>query len=130
MRRLETEQSNVLQVKDLHVKVKTKNSEVSLVQDLNFELKRGSVLGLVGESGCGKTVTSMSILQLLDRKTSTIEGSITLQGRELNGLGDKDMRKIRGKDIAFIMQKHLFLPLVINLLKRFALIQILIKNKQ
>lgn len=104
MRRLETEQSNVLQVKDLHVKVKTKNSELSLVHGLNFELKRGSVLGLVGESGCGKTVTSMSILQLLDRKTSTIEGSITLQGRELNGLDDKDMRKIRGKDIAFIMQ--------------------------
>lgn len=104
MRRLETEQSNVLQVKDLHVKVKTKNSEISLVHGLNFELKRGSVLGLVGESGCGKTVTSMSILQLLDRKTSTIEGSITLQGRELNGLDDKDMRKIRGKDIAFIMQ--------------------------
>jgi len=104
MRRLETEQSNVLQVKDLHVKVKTKNSEMSLVQNVNFELKRGSVLGLVGESGCGKTVTSMSILQLLNRKTSTIEGSITLQGRELNGLGDKDMRNIRGKDIAFIMQ--------------------------
>ena len=104
MRRLETEQSNVLQVKDLHVKVKTKNSEISLVQNVNFELKRGSVLGLVGESGCGKTVTSMSILQLLDRKTSTIEGSITLQGRELNGLGDKEMRKIRGKDLAFIMQ--------------------------
>ncbi|WP_373995078.1 nickel import ATP-binding protein NikD [Metabacillus litoralis] len=104
MRRLETEQSNVLQVKDLHVKVKTKNSELSLVHGLNFELKRGSVLGLVGESGCGKTVTSMAILQLLDRKTSTIEGSITLQGRELNGLDDKDMRKIRGKDIAFIMQ--------------------------
>ncbi|MCM3162380.1 nickel import ATP-binding protein NikD [Metabacillus litoralis] len=101
---METEQSNVLQVKDLHVKVKTKNSEISLVHGLNFELKRGSVLGLVGESGCGKTVTSMSILQLLDRKTSTIEGSITLQGRELNGLDDKDMRKIRGKDIAFIMQ--------------------------
>lgn len=104
MRRLETEQSKVLQVKDLHVKVKTKNSEMSLVQNVNFELKRGSVLGLVGESGCGKTVTSMSILQLLNRKTSTIEGSITLQGRELNGLGDKDMRNIRGKDIAFIMQ--------------------------
>ncbi|UHA61299.1 nickel import ATP-binding protein NikD [Metabacillus litoralis] len=101
---METEQSNVLQVKDLHVKVKTKNSELSLVHGLNFELKRGSVLGLVGESGCGKTVTSMSILQLLDRKTSKIEGSITLQGRELNGLDDKDMRKIRGKDIAFIMQ--------------------------
>lgn len=101
---LDTEQSNVLQVRDLHVQVNTKNGAATLVADINFELKRGQVLGLVGESGCGKTVTSMSILQLLNRKTTTIEGSITLQGRELNGLGEKEMRKVRGKDIAFIMQ--------------------------
>lgn len=104
MSRLKVEQSNVLEVKDLHVNVKTKTGVTPLVQGVNFELKRGSVLGLVGESGCGKTVTSMAILQLLDRKTSKIEGSITLQGRELNGLSDKEMRRIRGKDIAFIMQ--------------------------
>lgn len=104
MSRVKIEQSNVLEVKNLHIHVKTKNGVTPLVQDLNLELKRGSVLGLVGESGCGKTVTSMSILQLLDRKTSKIEGSITLKGRELNGLSDKEMRKIRGKDIAFIMQ--------------------------
>lgn len=101
---LGTGQSNVLQVRDLHVQVKTKNGATTLVQDINFELKRGRVLGLVGESGCGKTVTSMSILQLLDRKTTKIEGSIVLQGHELNGLGEKEMREIRGKDIAFIMQ--------------------------
>jgi nickel transport system ATP-binding protein len=104
MRILGAEQSNVLQVKDLHVQVKTKDGVTPLVQEINFELKRGRVLGLVGESGCGKTVTSMSIFQLLDQKTTTIDGSITLQGRELNGLADKEMRKIRGKDIAFIMQ--------------------------
>ncbi|MBT2728457.1 nickel import ATP-binding protein NikD [Bacillus sp. ISL-75] len=99
-----TEQSNVLQVRDLHVQVKTKTGATTLVEDINFELKRGEVLGLVGESGCGKTVTSMSILQLLNRKTTTIEGSIVLKGRELNGLEEKEMRMIRGKDIAFIMQ--------------------------
>ncbi|WP_156153478.1 nickel import ATP-binding protein NikD [Domibacillus robiginosus] len=98
------EQSNVLQVRDLHVQVKTKSGATTLVEGINFELKRGRVLGLVGESGCGKTVTSMSILQLLDRKTTKVEGSIILQGNELNGLGEKDMREIRGKDIAFIMQ--------------------------
>ncbi|MFJ5760527.1 nickel import ATP-binding protein NikD [Neobacillus sp. NPDC093182] len=101
---MDTKQSNVLQVRDLHVQVKTKNGAATLVEDINFELKRGQVLGLVGESGCGKTVTSMSILQLLNRKTTTIEGSMELQGRELNGLGEKEMRKVRGKDIAFIMQ--------------------------
>ncbi|MFS0776711.1 nickel import ATP-binding protein NikD [Neobacillus sp. 3P2-tot-E-2] len=98
------EQSNVLQVRDLHVQVNSKNGAATLVQDINFELKRGKVLGLVGESGCGKTITSMSILQLLDRKTTKIDGSIELQGHELNGLNEKEMRKIRGKDIAFIMQ--------------------------
>jgi nickel transport system ATP-binding protein len=101
---LGTEQSNVLEVRDLHVQVKTKKGAATLVKDINFELKRGEVLGLVGESGCGKTVTSMSIFQLLNRKTTTIEGSIVLHGRELNGLGEKEMRDVRGKDIAFIMQ--------------------------
>ena len=99
-----TEESKVLQVRDLHVQLKTKNGVTDLVQDINFELKTGKILGLIGESGCGKTITSMSILQLLSRKETTIEGSIMLRGQELNGLVEKEMRKIRGKDIAFIMQ--------------------------
>lgn len=99
-----TEESKVLQIRDLHVQLKTKNGVTTLVQDINFELKHGEILGLIGESGCGKTVTSMSILQLLNHKETTIEGSIILKGQELNGLAEKEMRKIRGKDIAFVMQ--------------------------
>lgn len=99
-----TEESKVLQIRDLHIQIKTKNGVTTLVQDINFELKHGEILGLIGESGCGKTVTSMSILQLLNHKETTIEGSIMLKGQELNGLAEKEMRKIRGKDIAFIMQ--------------------------
>ncbi|TCN04439.1 nickel transport system ATP-binding protein [Bacillus sp. BK006] len=99
-----TEESKVLQVRDLHVQLKTKNGVTDLVQDINFELKTGKILGLIGESGCGKTITSMSILQLLNPKETTIEGSIMLKGQELNGSVEKEMRKIRGKDIAFIMQ--------------------------
>ncbi|MCY8473159.1 nickel import ATP-binding protein NikD [Bacillus halotolerans] len=99
-----TEQSPVLQVRDLHVQAKTHKGVSTLVQDVNFELKRGQVLGLIGESGCGKTVTGMSILQMLDQKTTKVKGSISLLGRELNGLADKEMRKIRGKEIAYIMQ--------------------------
>lgn len=101
---MEAEQRKVLDVKNLYVKVKTQNGDAILVRDINFELNRGRILGLVGESGSGKTITSMSILQLLDKKTTTIVGSVALQGRELNGLNEKEMRKIRGKDIAFIMQ--------------------------
>lgn len=104
MRKLGTEQSPVLQVRDLHVQAKTHKGVSTLVQNVNFELKRGQVLGLIGESGCGKTVTGMSILQMLHQKTTKVEGSISILGRELNGLADKEMRKIRGKDIAYIMQ--------------------------
>ncbi len=97
-------QRNVLEVSDLHVKVKTSTGTIPLVQDIHFELKPGRVLGLVGESGSGKTVTSLSLLQLLNYKTTSIEGSIQLHGRELNGLSAKEMRRIRGKEIALIMQ--------------------------
>ncbi len=95
---------SVLQVSGLNVKVKSQQGMQSLVQDLHFEMKPGKVLGLVGESGCGKTITCMSVLQLLDRKTTSVEGSIRLQGRELNGLREEEMRNIRGKEIGFIMQ--------------------------
>ncbi|WP_412176736.1 nickel import ATP-binding protein NikD [Bacillus sp. T3] len=75
-----------------------------LIQDIHFEIKPGEVLGLVGESGSGKTITCMTLLQLLDQKTTAVEGSIKLHGRELNGLRPKEMRGIRGKEIGFIMQ--------------------------
>ncbi len=101
---METRAQNILNVRDLQVKVRTREGSTTLVQDINFGLRKGEILGLVGESGSGKTVTSMSILQLHDRKNMDITGSITLHDRELNGLSNKDMRKIRGKDIAFIMQ--------------------------
>ncbi|MDZ5610446.1 ABC transporter ATP-binding protein [Bacillus pseudomycoides] len=97
-------QHNVLAVSDLCVKVKTSTETIPLIQGIHFELKPGRVLGLVGESGSGKTVASLSLLQLLDYKTMSIEGSIQLHGRELNGLSASEMRRIRGKEIALIMQ--------------------------
>ncbi|MFP3122172.1 nickel import ATP-binding protein NikD [Ectobacillus funiculus] len=97
-------QHNILEVSSLHVKASTSIGTIPLVQDIHFELKPGHVLGLVGESGSGKTITSLSLLQLLDRKTTSIEGSIRLHGRELNGLSAKEMQRIRGKEIALIMQ--------------------------
>nr|WP_248924979.1 nickel import ATP-binding protein NikD [Paenibacillus hamazuiensis] len=97
-------QGHVLQVSCLHVKVKTAHGHLSLVKGVEFALKPGRVLGFVGESGSGKSVTSLSILQLLDRKSTVVEGSIQLNGRELNGLHAEEMRRIRGKEIALIMQ--------------------------
>ncbi len=96
--------ADVLQVKGLKVTVKTGQGNLSLVHGIDFGLKPGRVLGLVGESGSGKTVTSLSLMQMLDRKTTDIEGSIRLNTLELNGLKDSEMRRIRGKEIALIMQ--------------------------
>lgn len=94
----------VLQVKGLKVSVETAAGVLPLIEDVNLELKPGRVLGLVGGSGSGKTVTSLALLQMLDRQTSVIEGSIRLHTRELNGLPEKDMRRLRGSSLALIMQ--------------------------
>ncbi|MGF7029983.1 nickel transport system ATP-binding protein [Paenibacillus mucilaginosus] len=96
--------SPVLQVKDLKVTVKTEQGKLPLVHSIDFELMPGRVLGLVGESGSGKTVTSLALMQMLDRKASEVEGSIRLNGRELNGRKEEDMRRVRGKEMALIMQ--------------------------
>lgn len=93
-----------LQVQGLKVSIKTATGQRTLVEEVHLELKPGRVLGLVGESGSGKTVTSLALLQMLDRKTGVTEGSIRLQGRELNGLPEKDMRRLRGSRLALIMQ--------------------------
>ncbi|MFB5268485.1 ABC transporter ATP-binding protein [Paenibacillus enshidis] len=94
----------VLEVNGLKVKAYTPDGIVSLVHGISFELQPGRVLGIVGESGCGKTVTSLALLQLLDRKQTLIEGSIRLQGVELNGMRPRVMQAIRGRDIGIIMQ--------------------------
>ncbi|WP_311080705.1 ABC transporter ATP-binding protein [Paenibacillus polymyxa] len=98
------DREKVLEVSGLQVKLKTDAGAVSLLEPTHFELKTGQVLGLVGESGSGKTVTCKALLQLLDRQTMDVEGSVRLNGRELNGMAAEEMRRIRGKEIAFIMQ--------------------------
>ncbi|MCT2346814.1 ABC transporter ATP-binding protein [Niallia taxi] len=101
---MELENDNVLKISGLNVALQTEGGPSSLVHNLSFGMKKREILGLVGESGCGKTVTSMSILQLHDKKSLDVTGSITLHNKELNGLKEREMRKIRGKEIAFIMQ--------------------------
>lgn len=98
------QQSSVLQVSDLNVSVRTAHGIQTLVQGVHLELKAGHILGLVGESGSGKTITSLSLMQMLDRKTTVIEGHIRLNSLELNGRTESEMREIRGKEIALIMQ--------------------------
>lgn len=75
------------------------------VDGLNFHIDAGETLAIVGESGCGKSVTSMSILRLIPDKAGKISGSVRFDGRDLLSLSDKEMRDIRGNEISMIFQE-------------------------
>ncbi len=75
-----------------------------IVEDLSFSLGRGEILALVGESGCGKSLTGLAILGLLPRGIKVSRGSIFFQGRDLVGLSDEELRKLRGRELAMVFQ--------------------------
>ena len=92
----------ILDVKNLQVQFRTgKKETLTAIQDVTFQVKAGEILGIVGESGCGKSVTANTILRLLPKQTSLISGgSISFQGRDLVTLSEKEMRKVRGSKIS------------------------------
>jgi peptide/nickel transport system permease protein len=92
----------VLEVRGLSVSV---DDGPALVTDVSFALRQGKVLGLVGESGCGKTMTARSLIGLLPDGVSVSGGSILWEGRELVGLSDTELNGIRGREIAMISQE-------------------------
>ena len=96
----------ILEVKNLKTYFYTDNHIVPAVDGVDFSMKKGEILGIVGESGCGKSVTSMSILRLLDERQAKIqpESSILFKGQELTTMNMKDMRRIRGEQISMIFQ--------------------------
>jgi dipeptide transport system ATP-binding protein len=95
----------VLEVKDLHVSFKTYGGEVKAVRGVTFDLHKGETLAIVGESGCGKSVTSQSIMRLIPEPPGKFDGgSIVFKGKDLTKLKDQEMRKIRGSDISMIFQ--------------------------
>lgn len=95
----------LLQVKNLATHFHTEEGIVKSVQDVSFEVKAGEVLGVVGESGCGKSVTSMSILRLIQQPQGKIvNGQILFAGQDLLALSEEQMRKIRGNKISLISQ--------------------------
>lgn len=96
---------NILEVKNLSFSFRTYGGTVKAVRDVSFNLKRGEILGIVGESGCGKSVTAQSILKLNPEPPGFFEsGSIMYNGEDLVKKTDKQMRKIRGRHIGFIFQ--------------------------
>lgn len=97
--------STLLEVKNLRAHFSTRWGLVKAVDDVSFSVKDGESLGLVGESGCGKSVTCLSILRLLPQPNGRIVGGqILFQGEDLLKKSEKEMRKIRGKQISMVLQ--------------------------
>ena len=96
---------SLLDVQDLRVHFATSRGPVHAVDGLSFTVRRGEVVAIVGESGSGKSVSALSIMRLLPRHTGHARGRIDFDGRDLFGLSDEEMRKIRGRDISMIFQE-------------------------
>lgn len=96
---------NVLEINDLSVIYQTDFETVHAVNGISLSIEKGKTLGLVGETGAGKTTTALSILKLLPERTARVSGSIRFEGKELTGLTDKEMEKIRGEKISMIFQE-------------------------
>jgi len=95
----------LLEVRDLHVVFKRRGrAPVAAVDGVSFDIEPGSMTGIVGESGCGKSVTSLAVMGLLPSRGVQVHGSVRLDGSELIGRGDEDMRGVRGRRIAMIFQ--------------------------
>src|SRR3954470_15870389 len=95
----------LLEVRDLVVRFRTHEGTIHAVNGVSYDLEPGERLGLVGESGCGKSVTNLAVMRLLPKPAGRIEGgSIKFDGIDLVGLPESDMRELRGRDIAMIFQ--------------------------
>ena len=99
---------NFLEVNNLTTHFRTERGMVTAVQGVSFRVQRGEILGLVGESGCGKSVTSQSSLRLYDEKRlASYEGEILFEGKNLLTLPEKQMQAVRGGEIAMVFQDSL-----------------------
>jgi oligopeptide/dipeptide ABC transporter ATP-binding protein len=101
------ERDVLLDVRDLRTYFHVLDGTVPAVDDVSFNLRRGETLGIVGESGSGKSVTALTIMRLLDIPPAEVAGEIWFDGREILSMPIREMRKIRGNDIAMIFQEPL-----------------------
>ena len=95
---------SLLEVKDLTLEFKTSRGVLKALNGISFDVKRGEVFGIVGESGCGKTVTGLSVLRLLPRSANIANGTVSFDGTNLLDLSRTEMEHVRGGKIAMIFQ--------------------------
>jgi peptide/nickel transport system ATP-binding protein len=96
----------LLEVQDLHVQFDTSRGVVRAVDGISYSVNRGEIVAIVGESGCGKSVSSLAIMRLLAKATGRVTaGRILFEGRDLLELSDEEMRELRGRDISMIFQE-------------------------
>lgn len=95
---------NLLEIKDLHVNLMTVGGIIYAVQGVNLEVREGEIHGIVGESGCGKSMTIKSVMRLHDEKKTEYQGEILFQGEDILQKTPKEMQRIRGKEAAMIFQ--------------------------
>ncbi len=97
--------SDLLEIRDLHVLFSIWGQKVHALRGINFSLRKGEVLGIAGESGCGKSVAAKAIMRLLPMHCSTIpQGGVLYEGRDLLQVSEDEMQRIRGKQIGMIFQ--------------------------
>ncbi|MGE7921061.1 ABC transporter ATP-binding protein [Viridibacillus sp. NPDC093762] len=101
-----SDRKELLRVRGLQTTFFTDDGEIPAVDNINFSVREGEILGIVGESGCGKSVSALSIMGLVPSPPGKITGGqIEFDGKDLTKLSQKEMRKVRGKDIAMIFQE-------------------------
>jgi peptide/nickel transport system ATP-binding protein len=103
-RHAETQPGLVLDVRDLRVHYATPGGDVIAVNGVSFDVRQGEILGLVGESGCGKSTVAMSILRLVQPPGRIVSGHVVLNGTDLLGLNERELNQVRWRDIALIPQ--------------------------
>jgi peptide/nickel transport system ATP-binding protein len=94
----------ILQVRDLKVSFRTEQGLLRAIDGVSFDVNEGEILGVVGESGSGKTVTLLAVMGLITDPNAVLEGSIRYRGKELVGMPQKQLRSLRGREIAMIFQ--------------------------
>ena len=94
----------ILQLKNLSISFVTPNGDVEAVRDVNLSLQKGEILAIVGESGCGKTVLSQSVLKLLPKTSRIKDGQIIVDGEDITNYKEKKMRNLRGSVLSMVFQ--------------------------